>query len=542
MKYYGVLILILLCAGTASAANISSSDVQWGDSASGTLYMGDTLVNGEYTVKAVQFTSPVPGIKNIQGNIVPEDVVYPMVYLEVYKSGALVNTVILKLTSLPYIDADYNYRITVTGFPARNSREWVYEYYKPWADVSFQLRAGPELIVNISTDKATYTSNNDKTIDAIIQIINNGDAYAKNVDVKFDTGEFKLIGGDLKQSYVKIDANSIESFRVKLAVPEIIEERTYTLSANASGYDAADNEFTTSGSLPITVTPVSDNFMITKSMRDRIYLGDNDTVHVKVSNGGIYDITNISLQDSINENFELEQNSSLQWNIPLLKPGEDWQTEYTIIPLKTNLQGFQIPEATAKYVVNNEPRNVYSETTGVIVNGPVIILNKTVDMDVAYTNETVRVTVTINNIGNIPTRVNVKDSIPEGLSLVSGQTSLDSTFLDLNSPQGFTYVVRRNTEGEVQLSAAVANYTDIVYKGTKTSYMLSDTPTITFIDTGKPKPIPSVTPGRSVKASGLQNGTGLNATIQPTPMVPGFGGILAAGILLITVSLKRKTK
>ncbi len=544
MRSLWVLVLILMWTATASAAaNISASDVQWGDNASSTLYRGDTLMNGEYTVKAVEFSSPVPGVENVQGNVVPGEVVYPMVDLEVYKNGALVNTVVMKLGDEPYVDADYNYRISVTDFPERSSKEWVYEYYKPWADVSFQLRAGPELIVNISTDKTTYISNTDSEIDATVQIINSGDAFVKNVELRFDPGELKVIGGDLKETYVQLDASSVQSFRVKLAVPETDEDRTYTLSADASAYDAAGNQYTFSGSLPITITPISDNFIVTKAFRDRIYLGDNDTVHVKVSNGGLYDITGIVLQDSIDENFELVGNSPLQWNIPILKPGQEWETEYTITPLEANLQGFDIPEATAKYTVNNEQRKVSSETKRLIVNGPLIVLNKTVDMDYAYTNETVTVTVSINNIGDMPTKIDVKDSIPEGVSLVSGTTSLGSTFLELNSPQEFSYVIRRNTEGKVQLSAAVANYTDIVYRGTKTSQILSDMPTVTFIDTSKPKPASSVIPKGRVNASGLQKGTGQQSTQQSTaqtPMVPGFEIILAIAVLLLAAALKHK--
>ena len=252
------------------------------------------------------------------------------------------------------------------------------------------------------------------------------------------------------------------------------------------------------------------------------------------------------MEDSLNENFELEENSSLQWNIPLLKPGEDWQTTYTMKPLKTNLNGFDIPEATARFIVNDKPLKAYSEKTNVIVNGPIIILEKTTDMDFAYINEDVTVTVSINNIGDIPTKIEVKDTLPEGVTLVSGKTSLDPVFLELNEPQEFSYVIRSNTEGEIQLSPAIATFTDIVSRGTFLSEKGSDSPTITFIDTSKEKPAPSgiSASNESINKSQVpqvkKNTTSSSPAIQSTPMTPGFSSIFSIIIIVMITFLRHK--
>jgi uncharacterized repeat protein (TIGR01451 family) len=547
MRHFAVLVMVFMCAGVASASDFSNGDIEWGDAANATLYLHDTLMNGDYTVKAVEFSAPVPGIENLQGNIVPETVVVPMVSLEIYKSGVLINKIAMKLGDEPYIDTDYNYRISVNGFPQRNSKEWVYEYYKPWVSLSIQTRAQPELEVDVITDKASYNSYNDTQIDAKVVIINKGGAFVKNVDVNLSTGELKPSSGDIRElhkNFIRIDKNSIQSFVVTLAVPQQLnDEGSYNLDADASGYDVVDNAYTASGSVSITVMPEQSYFTISKSARDRIYLGDNDTVHLVISNGGAYDIRDISLQDGVNENFALEQNSSLHWDIPLLKPGQSWETTYTIRPLDANLAGFEIPEATARFTVNGESVKASSEKPTIIVNGPIIILNKTVDMAYAYVNEDVKVTVSVNNVGDIPTKVEVKDSLPQGVSFVSGQMSLDPTFLELNTPQEFSYIIRRSTEGEVRLSAAVANYTDIVYRGETRSEMLSDRPVITFINTGKPKPTPVVTaaskPGANKTRSGSQQ-PNLEESAQTTPMTPGFASALAIITLLLAAIYRRK--
>jgi len=45
-----------------------------------------------------------------------------------------------------------------------------------------------------------------------------------------------------------------------------------------------------------------------------------------------------------------------------------------------------------------------------------------------------------------------------------------------------------NTEGEVALPPAEANFIDILYRGEKWTRMLSNSPNITFLYPGKPKP------------------------------------------------------
>lgn len=550
---YVLIIFLFLFTGISSAADFNKNEIEWDSGTSGTVYRGESFTSDQYTVKAVQFFGPVPGIKTLQGNIVPDPdvVVDPSVNLEIYKNGVFINETILKVSSGPYIDPDYEYRVSVIEFPKRSSNEWVYEYYKPWAKVGIEKRAKPELEVKIITDKSPYISYYDSMIHARVKIINKGGAFIKNIEANLNIGELNLTSYDtrlLHKSYLRIDRKAQESYDVSLHVPELTEDRTYVLSADARGYDVKGLEYTASNSSNVAVTVRTEHyFRLSKSARDRIYLGDNDTVRIVASNGGVYDIYNITIQDSIIEDFDLEPNTTLEWNIPLLKPGQNWETNYKIIPLRTNINGFKIPEAAAKITVNNRPYKVTSEEPGIIVNGPIIILNKTVDKEYAYINEDVIVTVSINNIGNIPTRVEVKDIIPEGVRLVSGETSLGVTFLELNEPIGFSYIIRSDAEREVQLLPARANFTDIVLRGEKRSEMLSNMPNITFLDTSKPKPTPS-NRGSGEQSNNSTENASQNAgassmasnAVKPTPITPGFGIIMAFIMLLFAAILKRR--
>ncbi len=531
-----VLIIIFLWVSISTAAGFSPGDIEWGSPVSGTLYDGGILINGEYTVKAVQFSSPVPGIKNLQGNVVPDAVIYPMVYLEIYKNDVFIDEVIMNMTSGPYVDPDYEVKVSVTNFPKRNSREWVYEFYNPWATVSIQTRAKPELDVRIMTDKITYTTIDDRFIEARVLITNSGEASARNVDVKFSADELKLNSGQPHQYISRIDKNSVESFLVILAIPVLTEENTYNLSVDARGQDVKGLEYKAGGSSSITVVTVSpkkqDYFTLSKALRDRIYLDNNETVTITAENGGINDISDISIKDSMNENFELESNTSLEWNIPLLKPGQEWRKTYSMKPLKADLDGFSIPEATAIFTVNKKSYKASSDTTSVVVNGPVIVLHKTVDKNPAAIGEDVTVSVSINNIGNIRTKAEVKDSLPDGVSLVSGQTSLAPTFLELNELQGFSYIIRRDTEGEIQLPAAEANYTAIFYRGTRSLGMSSETPIITFME---PDEIPSSGGNSTNKTAPNQTAPGKkNDEATFMPRAPDFG--IVAGVIGLIIS------
>ncbi|CAG0949587.1 hypothetical protein METP3_00126 [Methanosarcinales archaeon] len=545
-----LIFFFVLWTGTSSAVYFNKYDIEWDNATSGTLYRGESFMGEEYTIKAVQFFGPVPGIKNLQGNIVPDSyiIVDPSVNLEIYKDGIFVKEIILKNSSSPYIDPDYEYRVSTVEFPKRNSREWVYEYYKPWAKITIEKRAKPELEIRIITDKNPYTSYSDSMIRARVNIINKGGAFVKDVAVNLSIGDLKATSNDIKyfnKSFQRIDRHALDNFEVILYVPKLTEDRIYVLSADAKGYDAKGLEYATSNSSNVAVK-TEHYFHLSKSARDRIYLADDDTVKIVASNGGVYDIYNITIQDSINENFELEQNSTLEWNIPQLKPGQDWETTYKIKALRTNIDGFKIPEAVSRITVNNRPYKVTSGETKIIVNGPIIVLNKTVDKDYAYTNEDVTVTVTINNIGNIPTRVEVKDFIPEGIFLVSGETSLAPTFLELNDPKEFSYIIRRNIDSEVQLPPAEANFTDIKYRGPRWVKMFSNMPNITFLDTSKPKPTSVRTPvsNDTGNKSNLElqkaNFSTPSPTTQPTPMTPGFSSIYSIIMFMIITLLRQK--
>ncbi len=547
MKNYLILITVLLFTNISFAAAFSPGDIEWNPPANGTLYGGDKFINGEYSVVAKQFSSPVPGMKNLQGNIVPDAEVIPLVHLEIYKGETLIKEIVMEKTGEPYIDPEYEFSVSANDFLRRSAKEWVYEYYNPWVTISTRTRGTPAINVEVLTDKDIYTSHTDKIIKVWVRVINSGEAVARNVDVDLSIGDLKLTGSDIKlhQNFIRIEKKSIVSYLVTLSVPELITRKDYKLTASAKGYDVKDIEYRSEGSTLIkfvAIEPEVPYLTVNKGLKDRIYLNDNETVRLSIVNSNRYDVRDISILDSMNENFELETNRSLEWNVPLLRPGEEWKTEYTMRPMRANLNGFLIPEAVTRFKVNNNTWSASSKTWNLIVNGPIIILNKTVDKNAVAVGDKAMVTVSVSNEGNIPTRVYVKDSLPDAVSLVSGTTNLDTTFLGAGKTQGFSYYIQGDSEGEVELSPAVATYLDIEYRGTRWLNTSSDTPTVSFMSPEDLKRFLAEQDKSASRNESSEIKKQKTESPEATPYTPGFTIVFAVVILTITALHRRRKK
>lgn len=565
-----IFILIILFLEIPLASSYTSSDIEWASATEATLYKGNNFTNGPYTVVAVEFPSPVPGYKQFKTNdILPETPVSPVVYLEIYKNSTLMKEVILNLPSANEIDSDYEVKVSLTDILPGTSRDWVMEYYKPWAKVSISLRGKPKLEVKVTTDKTDYVSNTDDIMTATVEVTNTGDAVARDVEVDLNPGVLQLRGGSTSQfhqNYLELKKGEKQSFKVILMVPKVAVETSYLLNASTKGYDVKDIECHASGSLTVSVSskPVLTGVAVSKAVKDRMYLKDTAVVRVTVSNGGDFDMYNVRITDSLNENFELKSNTSLYWEIPVIKSGQDWSTTYSLKPFETNLEGFTIPASYSLFTINNKEYNVSSDSSSIIVNGPKLLLNKTVDKQTVNIGEDITITVSINNIGNIATRTQIVDYLPDNVSLVSGQTSIEAIFLEVNKPQEFSYIIRPKMGGVIELPAAMANYSGIEYRGTVRSVLSSNRTVITVIDPDKintsinlnttgntsnltptdgqiPVTLPDTTPSlEATSKENTENAPDITSEITATPITPFIDTVLTVFLMIFAAFLRRK--
>jgi hypothetical protein len=87
-------------------------------------------------------------------------------------------------------------------------------------------------------------------------------------------------------------------------------------------------------------------------------------------------------------------------------------------------------------------------------------------------------------VGDIGTRVEAVDTLPEYVSLAEGVTSI-TNWSEPNTVLGFSYTIRMNKAGKVELPATIANYTHVEYKGTTRAILSSEKPVINVTDPSK---------------------------------------------------------
>jgi hypothetical protein len=481
MKLITILISIFCLTSIINTASAwSSGDIEWANPVSVTAYKDNLVTLGNYSVKAIQFTGPVLGIKDIHGNWVPDENVEPSVILEIYRDANLIGTVGMNPQSQPWIDKDYEVKITATGFPDRNSSEWVYQFYKPWVTLNVQVRGIPQFSVTVSTNMTEYTSNQDQEIDATVSISNVGQAYAKNIDVNLDAGGLQLRSTDfrqLHQYYYRMEKSTSQSFVVKFWVPNLVEQTTYYLNVSAKGYDTKDLFYNDSETISISVIPKQNQIGIYKSIKSYMYLNEIQTVSLSVVNGGIYDISDIKVADAIDDqNFELVNNtqSNLSWNISRLVPGADWNASYDIRPKNINVNGFTLPAATLEFTANSKVYEINSAQPAVEVNGPLISVDKTVDKANTTKGTYTNVVVNVKNVGDIATKVDIQDYLADGTTLTNGSLNLTSAYLEPSSSTSLSYTIRVDTDKAIVLPPAKVNFTDIESIGPVKSVLYSN--------------------------------------------------------------------
>lgn len=552
-----IIIAMLFVSGLAisvegiEGTSFNPSDIEWGKGVSNTLYKDGMLTNGEYSIKVVEFSSPVPGIKIIENGktkIIPANPVEQAVHIGLYKDGVFIKEILLTIYSGIYISEDYEIKISATEFLPSNAKEWIVEYYKPWAKITIQKRGrpgfdvtfnfNPEKRIGINKDNKNRISyfNGDTFIvnvvlkngkDASGNIV--GDAVAKNVDVYLDIGQLILLSdpSKLHYSYNEILKDGSMSFDVMFGVPKMIEEQEFNLSVRQKFYDVKGAEYNKVSSILVSTGPRL--IEIGKSMKDRLYLKDRSVVKLTVTNIGNFNIYDIHMEDNLDGNFVRADNGTegdLRWNIPLLKPGEDWSVLYTVRPTDVNINGFTVLAANATIYIDiggkRKQYNMSSNINTVVVNGPKIVLTKTVNKNTIKIGESVTVTVAAKNVGNAGTKIEVSDILPDSASLKGGVMYLKN-WSEPGSTQAFSYTMFVNKEGQIELPAAISNYTSVEYYDMVRAVTSSDKLIINVVDPKNVTPVPSPTP------------------TENTIVIPGFSvfsGMVA--IMLITYRMMRK--
>jgi len=412
MKTLLYFLLIIICLNTAFAYD--EDDLEWACGNSKEISLGETISNGNYTVEAYNF--PRSDRNEIQ-----------FVGIRLYKDGVLVSDQTL-VEGEHYIHDD-EIRITVLEFSMQPSK-WTTDIpEEPWAKIKMEPIGVPRFDVEFETDKDDYSAYS-SSIEMELVIQNTGDAEAHNVDIT-----------------------------------------VFNITVNIECYDIRGVKYSYSDLHPVKVSGM---FRVSKSINDNIYINEIATVTITLRNDGTRPINSIKVSDTLPPDFELNDNSTLQWELDI-GAGECKSFTYQLKPLQPSTEGYVIPPVVVRWTDDGRTYSMRSDSTNIAVYGPKIELSKTVNPSTINRDEIVTVTIEVANTGNVLASVDVVDYLPETAVLTDGVPGAD-VVLQAGETQRFSYSMKVNTTGSVELPPAVAHFVDTYdYEGTVISEEISIT-------------------------------------------------------------------
>lgn len=467
-----IFIILLLFIGAMPMGSVAAEDVEWARANKYTLHLHDRFSKEGFVVEACNF--------NVDRGLV---------LLKIYHGEEVVVTDALTGDeSINYNDEIKVTVVNVTGYKVL----WSDEVDNPRAAIEVRLRARPNIGLSISTDKEEYDTD-DNVIHAEVFLKNNGTCNIEDVNLDIKTDGMRT-SSNLVRKFDEISRRRSETIDIYIEIPHLMDNRSFEISATASGRGWDGKKYIASASKSITVLLCWEMFEVEKTVTESVYLHGgrfnyNDSnsstvscafVNLTIFNPGLIDISCIELTDNLPENFVLEDGSRLKWKLNLTSK-EKKQFSYSMKPLSYGI--YDIPVATANWSLCEKNYSVLSisNQSQIIAHAACIDLTKTVNQTEISCGDELTVTVRIQNTGNLQATVNASDTIPENAILLGGTTSLKRVILKEGGIQRFIYRIRINSTGGTILPPAKVSFTDLYgYEDTTTS----DTVTINVIDTG----------------------------------------------------------
>ena len=504
-------------------------DIEWKDSAdkTGTLTWGGTLAMDSYIIKAEDF--------NKDG----------------FVSISISSNNQIKAISPLYVGESLRYRDTDNGNDVMvivdsvtlNIDSWTGNMKDPKVAIKVYKRAYPNMKIEISTDKDTYDPRltGSSIITATINIKNEGDAKAYNMDVEIDSCGMEQTSGKIKYSFNDVEEDKVlEPIVVKFKAPEYWDQTKIDFKITTKSKDINNQIHSHEKIKTLTIEPVVE-LIITKTIAKEIYMDKAVYVSVSVYNKGIYSVSSATVTDSLSEDFELQDSTNQETTVSFT-PGETKADlfKYTLKPTKTG--EITIPATTATFTgPDGKVHTFKSEAPKVKVNGPNIVLTKAVSPSSVNPGKEATVTVTVQNQGNRDASVTTAESLPSSVSFVNGNLEFKEVVAGGKSAT-YSYVIRTKQTGDIKMPATTATFIDMEgFKGERISNM----PVLSVVDPeeqtsaslsdSSQSSTPSSTSGSS---SSSTDSTVTNS--DDTRVQPGFEGSLMIFILICVFAVIKR--
>jgi len=308
-------------------------------------------------------------------------------------------------------------------------------YPPPPNDDKIKVDDGSEKIVKIEMGTGGDTA----TVD-----IDDGATHAP-----IPTLEVKGTGSDRKVYTPSKNASESEkSVYTRLRVPtgiNDIEGAPYTISVNVTGFDEKGVMYAESASTEILVLPRFD-LEVRKTVNSHISMDGTVWVRIDLENTGRRDLE-VRLNDTVPTGFRLSGNETPGWRFNIT-PSESLRFSYHIKPERPGI--FEVPGAVAMFVMGETNISVRSNAQEITVDGVCITVNKTAHPEQIRDGETVTITLSVRNTGNMDATIELTDVLPPGAELVSGDLTI-RTVLAANQTNETEYVMSIANPGQVVL-------------------------------------------------------------------------------------------
>lgn len=459
-----------------SSCALTNEDIKWSDEGN-TYRLTPTdkiATEKEYTIKAVEFPSPVRGVGKIDGGIRPERPVVPFIVLELYRD-IINNPNPIDIFGLgigdEYIVPDKELRITIDNIPDNMSQDWVYEYYNPWVIIKTQKRSIPNLDITINLKDASGKSIDEDNIksgddiEADIKIKNTGEDTINDVSFNIDPDPLLLknvVETDiLKDTIYKLNKDEEKIINVSFTIPVYLEEREYEIRVNATGYDIKDLVYNFKTSKKIKTKGDIESIYVEKQVaRNTTYLKEYVHVVLNIVNTGHLAVSNIIINDSIPDRLifvkdgVIYNRTQFSFNKSSIGPSDSWTIDYNLKPIEPGI--YILPKFDVNFSAGGKYLSATSSEVGFRVFGPKVVLNKSAtDMG----NGIVEVMVKAKNMGNGFTKVIIEDTIPDNTALISGKVTLTtSLYPDAEKAMSYTIKLTDKNISNLIWSPARANY------------------------------------------------------------------------------------
>lgn len=343
-----------------------------------------------------------------------------------------------------------------------------------------------ELVTSVDWDgRSGYTSTMD------IRIKNTGDASFSEGNITVNISGLKpddqelsdnaLMYNPLKSTitrswYAPLMANNSYGINISLKppVPPDPNRSTFIIKADAYFRDQAGKVYSTTSSSTVSLNQALN---IEKRITSATILGERDldenreglaglgkitVVNIHVTNLQGYSIRSMNLTDEVIDGFRLvNNNTKLQWVFDI-NGSEKKEFRYEMIAQRTG--SFTAPAATAQWTEWGVSKTASSSRPSTRVYGAFVMVSKNANKLTFNLNESINISMRLENTGDYPVGINVTDMLPENTSLISGNTTFNGYLRPAESVY-IAYDISAEGTGERELPGPQINFWKKDYSG-----------------------------------------------------------------------------